>query len=165
MIFERYKDILGGIFWVVVATTMYNASFNIRALTIGAGSSGLVGSGFMPRMVAIGMIILGAVVIFQGIKKLQALSGGIVCEKLSFREQYLPVVVSMVLLIAYVGLMEQVGFMIMTVAYLFGQMYVLAADEHRRPVMFLAISIISAAAIYYTFVEVFQLMLPESRLF
>ena len=167
MVFERYKDIIGGTFWVVVATAMYYASFSIRALTIGAGSTGLVGSGFMPRLVAIGMIILGAVVILQGIKKLQASSGDStsVKEPLSFREQYLPVVVGLVLLLAYVGLLEQVGFMTVTVVYLFGQMYVLAAAEHRKPVMFLVISVISAAAIYYTFVEVFQLMLPESRFF
>jgi len=61
--------------------------------------------------------------------------------------------------------MEQIGFLIMTSLYLFGQMLILASSEHRKPVMFLFISVISAAAIYYTFVEVFQLMLPESRIF
>lgn len=164
---ERYKDIIGGLFWILVAAVMYNASFGIRILAVGSGSTSFVGSGFMPRVIAVGMMIFGAIVVWQGIKKLRA-SAANTCAKeqgLALRDQYLPVVVSMGLLVLYIAFMEKAGFMIMTAIYLFGQMFILASAEHRKPVMFLVISVVSATAIYYTFVEVFQLMLPESRIF
>ena len=163
---ERYKDIFGGLFWLFVAVSMYFASFNIRVLAIGGGSTSFVGSGFMPRLVAVGMSILSLIIIFQSWKKLRA-SESTECVKasLSFRERYLPVVVSIGLLVVYIAFMEMMGFVIMTAVYLFGQMYILATTEHRRPVLFLILAVGSALAIFYTFVEVFQLMLPENRLF
>lgn len=163
---ERYKDIIGGLFWILVAAAMYKASFEIRSMAVGAGSTSFVGSGFMPRLVAIGMMACGSMVIWQGVKKLR-ISAGIVCaqDDISFKERYLPVIASLVLLIVYIAFMEMAGFLTMTVIYLFGQMFILAATEHRKPVMFLLVSAISAAVIFYTFVEVFQLMLPESRIF
>ena len=163
---ERYKDIFGGLFWLFVAAAMFVASFNIRVLAIGGGSTSFVGSGFMPRLVAIGMIILSLIIIFQSWKKVRA-SETTECVKdsVSFHERYLPVVVSIGLLVVYIAFMEMLGFVIMTAVYLFGQMFILATTEHRRPVLFLVVAIVSALAIYYTFVEVFQLMLPENRLF
>ena len=162
----RYKDIFGGLFWLVVAVGMYYASFNIRVLAIGGGSTSFVGSGFMPRLVAIGMAILSLTIMWQSWQKLKFAQTDVNSnEALSFRERYLPVMVSMGLLIAYIAFMEMLGFVIMTAVYLCGQMFILATPEHRRPVLFVVISVVSALAIYYTFVEVFQLMLPENRLF
>ena len=162
----RYKDIFGGLFWLVVAVGMYYASFSIRVLAIGGGSTSFVGSGFMPRLVAIGMVILSLTIMWQSWQKLKFAQTDVNSnEALSFRERYLPVMVSMGLLIAYIAFMEMLGFVIMTAVYLCGQMFILATPEHRRPVLFVVISVVSALAIYYTFVEVFQLMLPENRLF
>ena len=162
----RYKDVFGGLFWLIVAVAMYYASFGIRKLAIGGGSTSFVGSGFMPRMVAIGMIILSVTIIWKEWEKIRA-TGSTACDKeeLSLYEKYLPVVVSLVLFTAYIALMETVGFVIMTVIYLFGQMFILAAPEHRKPIMFVVIAVVGAVTINYTFIEVFQLMLPESRLF
>lgn len=162
----RYKDVFGGLFWLIVAAAMYYASFGIRKLAIGGGSTSFVGSGFMPRLVASGMIILSATIIWKELKKVRdAGKAGCVKEELSLLEKYLPVVVSLVLFTAYIALMEIVGFVIMTVIYLFGQMLILAAPEHRKPIMFAVIAVVGAVAINYTFIEIFQLMLPESRLF
>ena len=163
---ERYKDILGGLFWLLVAVGMYYASFNIRVLAIGSSSTSFVGSGFMPRLVAIGMVILSCIIIWQSWQKNKlAKDSASVNDNCSFRQIYLPVVVSVGLLVMYIAFMEQLGFVIMTAVYLCGQMLILASAEHRKPVLFVVISIVSALAIYYTFVEVFQLMLPENRLF
>ena len=100
---------------------------------------------------------------WQKIKSAQQAAGAE--DSLSFRDMYLPVIVSLGLLIAYIAFMEMLGFVIMTAVYLCGQMFILATPEHRKPVLFVVISVVSALAIYYTFVEVFQLMLPENRLF
>lgn len=161
----RYKDIFGGLFWLVVAVGMYYASFSIRVLTIGGGSTSFVGSGFMPRLVAIGMMILSLTIMWQSWQKLKFTRTEVSSDELSFREKYLPVMVSIGLLVAYIAFMEMMGFVVMTAVYLCGQMFILATPEHRRPLLFVAISVVSALAIYYTFVEVFQLMLPENRLF
>ena len=161
----RYKDIFGGLFWLVVAVGMYYASFSIRILAIGGGSTSFVGSGFMPRLVAIGMMILSLTIMWQSWQKLKFTRTEVSSDELSFREKYLPVMVSIGLLVAYIAFMEMMGFVVMTAVYLCGQMFILATPEHRRPLLFVAISVVSALAIYYTFVEVFQLMLPENRLF
>ena len=162
----RYKDIFGGLFWLAVAVGMYYASFSIRVLAIGGGSTSFVGSGFMPRLVAIGMMILSLTIMWQSWQKQKSTQAEARAEdSLSFREKYLPVMVSIGLLVAYIAFMEMMGFVIMTAVYLCGQMFILATPEHRRPVLFVVVSVVSALAIYYTFVEVFQLMLPENRLF
>ena len=68
----RYKDIFGGLFWLVVAVGMYYASFSIRVLAIGGGSTSFVGSGFMPRLVAIGMAILSLTIMWQSWQKIKS---------------------------------------------------------------------------------------------
>ena len=162
----RYKDILGGLFWLLVAVGMFYASFNIRVLAIGSGSTSFVGSGFMPRLVAVGMVILSCIIIWQSWQKNKVTDRSASSkDSCSVRETYLPVVVSVALLVVYIAFMEKLGFVIMTAVYLCGQMLILATAEHRKPVLFVVVSIVSALAIYYTFVEVFQLMLPENRLF
>ena len=162
----RYKDIWGGLFWLVVAVGMYYASFSIRVLAIGGGSTSFVGSGFMPRLVALGMMILSLTIMWQSWQKLKtAQTDAGSNDELSFREKYLPVLASLGLLIAYIAFMEMLGFVIMTAVYLCGQMFILATPEHRKPLLFVVVSVVSALTIYYTFVEVFQLMLPENRLF
>lgn len=161
----RYKDLLGGLFWLGIAIVMYIASFDMKTLAIGAASTSFVGSGFMPRVVAFGMAFFSALVIWRGLKNIRN-TKTIDADKCSgLAAEYLPVWVSVVLLALYIVLMEKVGFLITTVVYLFVQMMILAAPEHRRPLMFLVISLICSIAIYYTFTEVFYLMLPESRLF
>jgi len=161
----RYKDLCGGLFWLTVAVVMYSASFEMKVLAIGASSTSFVGSGFMPRLVAFAMAFFSLLIIWRGIKALRSVQATEHCSGNSLFAEYLPVIVSVALLAGYILLMEKVGFLSMTVLYLFGQMLILAAPEHRRPVLFLLIALLCSATIYYTFTEVFFLMLPESRLF
>lgn len=162
---ERYKDIVGGVLWLGVALVMYAASFEMKTLVIGAASSSFVGSGFMPRLVAVLMAFFSALIIWRGFRNLRLSPVSKAGDKINWLPEYLPVAVSVGLLVLYIVLMEKVGFLIMTIIYLFGQMLILSAPDHRRPVMFLIISVLGAVGIYYTFTEVFMLMLPESRLF
>ncbi len=161
----RYKDLFGGLFWLGIAVVMYSASFEMKTLAIGAASTSFVGSGFMPRLVAFGMALFSAIVIWRGINTLRSTAPANSGAVNTLMVEFLPVLVSAGLLALYILLMEKVGFLITTVLYLFGQMMILAAPEHRRPLMFLFISLLCAITIYYTFTEVFYLMLPESRLF
>ena len=161
----RYKDLIGGLFWLGIAVVMYIASFDMKTLTIGATSTSFVGSGFMPRLVAFAMAFFSAIVILRGVKNLRNTTTAVTGTSSNTMAEYLPVLVSIGLLALYILSIEKVGFLITTVMYLLGQMMILAVPEHRRPLMFLVISLLCSTTIYYTFTEVFYLMLPEGRLF
>lgn len=161
----RYKDLCSGLFWLIFAIAMYKASFELKVLTIGASSTSFVGSGFMPRLVAVAMVFFSLLIIFRGLKSAFAKPAEEKHRSCSIAVEYLPVLVSVGLLSFYIFLLEKAGFVAMSVIYLFGQMMILAAPEHRRPVFFLIIALVCSFVIYYTFREVFYLLLPESRLF
>ena len=161
----RYKDLCSGLFWLTFAILMYKASFELRVLAIGAATTSFVGAGFMPRLVAVAMVFFSLLLISRGLKTIFDKPKTEECRPSSLWAEYLPVLVSVGLLAAYILLMETVGFVAMTIFYMFGQMMILATPEHRRPVLFLLIALACSFAIYYTFREVFYLLLPESRLF
>ena len=161
----RYKDLCSGLFWLTFAIAMYKASFELKVLAIGASSTSFVGSGFMPRLVAVAMVFFSLLIISRGLKTVFAKPTEEKRRNSSIVAEYLPVLVSVGLLSAYILLLEKVGFVAMSVIYLFGQMMILAAPEHRRPVLFLMLALVCSFVIYYTFREVFYLLLPESRLF
>jgi hypothetical protein len=161
----RYKDLCSGLFWLIFAIAMYKASFELKVLTIGAATTSFVGSGFMPRLVAVAIVFFSLLIIYRGLKTAFSKPTSEICRHDSLVAEYLPVLVSVGLLAVYILLLEKAGFVAMTIIYLFGQMMILATPEHRRPVLFLILALSCALVIYYTFREVFYLLLPESRLF
>jgi len=71
------------------------------------------------------------------------------------------------LLIAYVALIESLGFLLVSALFLFGQMYVLAPDKNRNKkniIFFAVLAIVVPIAVYLLFVNVFDLMLPAGIL-
>jgi putative tricarboxylic transport membrane protein len=74
------------------------------------------------------------------------------------------VVGTFVLMAGYAALLPMVGFMITTAVYLFLQINILAENQHRKPVLFGIISVVTSVSVYYLFVMVFHLMLPAGIL-
>ena len=84
----RYKDLCGGLFWLTIAVVMYNASFEMKTLAIGASSTSFVGSGFMPRLVAFAMAFFSLLVIWRGIKALRSVQARTLGQGGSTKEAY-----------------------------------------------------------------------------
>lgn len=68
---------------------------------------------------------------------------------------------TLALIVAYVALLNWVGFPIMTMVYLIAQFYVLTpADQKPRWLLYAVIAVVSATFIFLLFRHAFDLMLP-----
>ena len=74
------------------------------------------------------------------------------------------VLISVVLMCAYVGFLESLGFILASTIYAFCQMLILAKNVKWNYLLFGAIALISSAVAYLLFVRVFQVMLPAGIL-
>lgn len=158
----KYEDIYSGVFLLIVSVIMFFSTFSFEALT-----TSLVGPAFMPQIIAIIMAIFSIIIVVSGFKKSRSENQGNVepeqeAEELIITEKrsYKPVLISLALMIAYVVLLPYIGFLIMTAVYIFLQMLILSHVTHRKIWLFLLISIVTSATIYYLFRNVFYVMLP-----
>ncbi|TWT06519.1 tripartite tricarboxylate transporter TctB family protein [Planococcus sp. CPCC 101016] len=163
----KHEDVFSGAFLLVVSVIIFITSFSFEALT-----TSLVGPAFMPQIIAIIMAIFSVIITVSGFKKSKSATEKtttpeevkeeelqeelIVTEKKSYK----PVLISLALMIGYVALLSYVGFLIMTIVYIFLQMLLLSHITHRKVWLFLLISVVTSAAIYYLFRNVFYVMLP-----
>jgi putative tricarboxylic transport membrane protein len=146
------KDIVSGVVLLGLAIAMLVAGLGIkRTLLVG------VGSGFGPSLVALLLAWVSTCILAQGLaaRSTQAAEppeGG--------RGDGRRTLATFVLIAVYVALLEKVGFLIMTFAYLVGQFLVMAPPSARHPLRFVAIGALVVLVSYYTFVKGFDLMLP-----
>jgi len=162
------KDLFASAFFIVFSIVMYIASNSIIKLTVSK-----VGADFVPKLVAIGMLILSVFYLIQSIKKQIRLKHEVdtnaSVEKENDTEEKkkispLSVLATVGLLVLYIVLLPYIGFLITTTVYLFFQMYLLAAKTERKIPLFVVISIITSVFIYFIFKYVFYLMLPAGIL-
>lgn len=162
------KDIFASAFLIFFSIVMYIASNSIIKLTVSK-----VGADFVPKLIAIGMLILSVFYLIssvkQQIKSKSEAASKITPEKENNTEDKkkispLSVLTTVGLLVLYIALLPYIGFLITTTVYLFFQMYVLAAKTERRIVLFIGISIGTSILIYFIFKYVFYLMLPTGIL-
>jgi putative tricarboxylic transport membrane protein len=139
-----------------LAVAMFIASLGIKKMLVVG-----VGSGFAPRLAAVLLAWVSVGIVVKGFRALSTdterrrdrTPGG---GGLAFA--------TFVLIVLYIGLLEKVGFIMMTFVYLIGQFYVLAPKGDRHLISFIIVGAMVALAIYYTFVKVFDLMLPAGLL-
>ena len=161
------KDIFASVFFIFFSITMFFASNSIIKLTVSR-----IGADFAPKLVAVGIFILGIFYLITSIKKqkqMNNLADTKTSEKESSTEEKkkispLSVLLTVGLLVLYVVLMPTIGFLITTAVYLFFQMYLLAAKVERKIPLFVIISVVTSVTVYYLFKSVFYLMLPAGIL-
>jgi len=165
---EKYNDIFSGFFLLLISVGMFAATFSFKALTVSK-----IGPEFMPKVIA-GLIAIASIAIivsaFKEMKKKKDLELKMGEEEVSAtvdvpeEKIYLPVILSLALMVGYLILMPYVGFLIMTAIYLFFQMYVLSDKSNKRLALFSVVSIVSATVTYYIFRSIFYVMLPSGIL-
>ena len=114
-----------------------------------------IDAAFVPYALAIPMCLLGLLQLWQASKlpnkpseNADSADYGTVCKTLG-------------LIIAYVALLEPIGFPIMTAAYLFVQFIVLTpVDKKINYVSYGTIALITSAVVYLTFRHAFDMILP-----
>lgn len=154
---KKYWDLASGIFLLVFSVALFIGAQNVKTLSISS-----VGSGTFPSFIAVLLAIVSIAIIVGGAKK--ARSPDEKQKPVEGKPRMWAVVATFVIMALYAALMPKVGFIIMTAVYLFAQMYIMAAKEHQRPIVFGIVSVVTSVSVYYLFVLVFNLMLPAGIL-
>jgi len=159
---EKYKDVIAGLFLNLMGIIMLVATSDIPIMD---EMSKDVGSSFMPKIGAALLCIFGLIILISGVRKyfpgkvgkesVSKESGGVAKEgKLQ------AAAVTLALMVAYILLINPIGFLIATTLYLFAQIIILAPREKRNYPLFGIIAVVVSASIYFTFLNVFSMMLP-----
>jgi hypothetical protein len=154
---KKYWDLTSGIFLFLFSIALFIGAQNVKTLSISS-----IGSGTFPSFIAVILAIVSVAIIVGGAKKARgpdekSAKGG---EK----QRFWAVLATFAIMALYALLMPKVGFIITTMVYLFLQMYIMAAKEHQKPILFGIISIVTSVSVYYMFVKIFSLMLPAGIL-
>lgn len=157
MFLKKYGDLAVGIFFTAMAVIMFVVACQFPPNLLGG-----VGPDFMPKIVAVGLGILGV---------LQCISGGRTMRKDFSGEaeeedkpEYWRVLATVAAFGVFVFTLEKVGFLIMSIIYLFVQMLILAPKEKRNYVLFAVISVVFNIVVYYIFRNGLNVILPAGIL-
>lgn len=160
---EYKKNLFPGI-----VLSLFSAGYIIYATQIevftGSGSTPL-SARFIPYLWGGCLLLLSIILIFRGIKqRKEAVEKGTI-EKKSvnlaglFKEHY-EVILTFIFLAIYIALMESVGFLIMTILFLFGEILILTPKDKRNYIITAIVAIVFSFGIDFIFVRLLNVMLP-----
>jgi hypothetical protein len=147
----RRADLVMGLLFVFLAIFWFIEAEKMLKVEVG------LGPGDYPKVVAAGLFVFGLLLAASSLLAGLPEKGGDMDRKAAFR-----LAVFVAVTIVYVQLMKSLGFLLATPFYLF---FGMCFFGYRRRVAAAVGSIGMAAAIYVVFRMIFQVMLPECRLF
>ena len=147
----RLADLITGILLMLLSAFWFFQANKMMKVELG------IGPGDYPKFAAAGLFFLGLILAAQSVSKgLPGREGKI--DRRAARRLIIFVVVSFV----YVRLMRFLGFILLTPPYLFFGSWFFG---YRKYIIAAIVSIGVTAGIYIVFRMIFQVMLPEFRLF
>ncbi|MBB6448669.1 hypothetical protein HNR44_000618 [Geomicrobium halophilum] len=162
---EKYGDLYASVFFLIFAIFMYIATLNFQQSDLVVLT---IGSEFVPQLAAGGIFIFAFLLLIKGIKTAKAMNkdeaADVQTSKPFHKTKVFTVGATILLIVLYVTLITQIGFLITTVVYLVLQMYVLAEPIKRNLFLFVSIAIITSGSVYFVFREFFNLFLPSGIL-
>lgn len=155
---NKYGDIISGIFFFLLAVVY---TCDISSIQIKAAAT--VDAAFIPRLLAVSMLVLSALIVVNGVTRLRrGLTNGGEAASVLLK----PVLFTLLLLFLYVSLLETAGFSISTVSYLFLQVLVLSPRRTGRDILWFAVLAVGLTLLLrWLFVNLLMVMLPEGILF
>lgn len=152
---EKRRDLIGSIVFLVFGIFLFAISFTVRTII-----ENDVGPAFMPKVVAVAIVIVSVSKLVIALKNNSAEYTAIKKSK----DDKMGSLLTILNLGAYVILFEPLGFIISSILFLVLQMIILSDKVNFKPIRFVIISVTSTIAIYFLFVYAFNLMLPEGLL-
>lgn len=149
---------------LVVGAVMLCAGLFYLVMTINLPRRGTIDASTVPYVLAVALCLLGALQLLTARKAVrpEATSDD---ETPSAAADYPTVLKTLALIAIYIALLETVGFIIMTILYLFTQFIVVTPhDQKVKYPSYAIIAVIASVAIYFTFRHGFDLMLPAGFL-
>ena len=153
----KYKDVLAAIAFIAFSAAIFCSTSSIRVFA--PNSASYVNAQFFPYLLS---SILGAVSVIQLIIAIRKLPGNKAAEGGMTRDGMIRIVLTLLLLGLYVGLLKDVGFLIMTAVYVFFQSLILTPKDRISVKFSLGLAVISSSVIYFLFTQILTLMLPRA---
>ncbi len=157
MFFKKYGDIVVGVFFMVLS-----AALIVMAKMLPKSKVMEIGPDFMPLVIGAITFILAAILTFLSIKNFKMHEKEL--EKAEIPDcDYKRVLLSVILVLIYVFILQPVGFILSTMAYLLLQMLVLSPDDERdlkHIVRLLIIDVIFTLVVFFLFRYGFKIVLP-----
>ncbi|MCX7788104.1 MAG: tripartite tricarboxylate transporter TctB family protein [Spirochaetes bacterium] len=147
----KNKDLVSGICITACSIVIYLSTFGIKHLTVSR-----IGSAFVPRLVAIGLFLVGGTILIQGVRN-RSIVAGTTVQKRSVLATFLAI-------LFYVSFLDLLGFLMANTIYLILQFYILIPKENRKIPVILGVALALSIVIYGIFVYAFQLSLPAGIL-
>lgn len=159
---RKYWDLASGIAFLALSITVFIGAQNVKTLAVSS-----IGSGFFPSVVSVLLAITSIAIIAGGIvqaRKPDPEGASKAKSSADGKPRIWGVIGTFALMAGYALFITKLGFLITTVLYLFAQMNILSPKQSKRQLMFAIIAVVASVIIYYTFVKVFNLMLPAGIL-
>lgn len=148
---KPFSELVIGIACIVLGIVVFVAAGNLQQVKLGIGPSGF------PKFIAVVLAILGLA------QTVTALSSGVEAPKFNVDKRAAGLFAAAVAMsVAYVMLVTQIGFIILTPLLLIGLMFLFG---ERSILKMAVIAIITTACVWLLFTEVFMIFLPAGRLF
>ena len=155
--FKKYGDIIVGIFFMAVSGTMIKLAHLLPKSKVMK-----IGPDFVPLLVGYITFMLAAALTILSIKNFKLRAAKAESEPVP-QCDYARVIESVILMLIYVCYMQQIGFIVATLVFLFLQMFVLSPNDKRHPkdiVRLLIIDVIFVFAVFLLFRYGFKIVLP-----
>lgn len=153
------EDLTGAIFTLVIGALVLAFSTGIEV----KASNGDVGSAFFPYIVGIGIVLLSLYTIITSCIALKKGNADLkkAEKKVGDRSKNIKIALTFALLIVYVACVSFLGFLVMSIIYLFLQICIMSEElTKKKLILYLVISIVTPILVNYIFVNWFSMVLP-----
>lgn len=152
----KRKDFITGICGMVFSAVLFGLS-----VEIGMKENTTIGADFMPKIVAVAMFILFAMVTYYGYRQMKS---GEEEKKPDYKPNYPGVAIIFAGMILYAALLKTVGFILTSLVFLLFAIVMMTKKEEMKPVKYIIITVIAVLFIYFVFTGIFGIRLPKGIL-
>lgn len=168
---KQYKngrnDLLTGIIFCLFSGAYFYMATQINIP--GSLMASLLDASSVPRLWGGMMFILGIIILIRGLVKMNgAKKAGYVPETGNMMEKLKKgiwearsAIAMFVILFIYIAILQSVGFLLSTIAFLFGEFFVLTRKEERKIWVIALMALVFGVAIYALFKYGFSMPLPR----
>lgn len=161
MNYKKYGEMILGIIIIVIGAVYCG-------LTTEIPRKGIIDATFIPYILVSLMFLLGVLQLVAGYKAMRNFTDetGRKPVKEEEKPDYRTVLRTVISIVLYIAFIDMIGFLIMTALFLFAQFIILTpVDKQKNYLSYAGIAIVTAVVVYFTFRDLFDLMLPEGLLY
>ena len=159
-----YQSIVVGVLVIAASIFMLTAARSIKV--IASSLTAIDNAAFLPQVVFGVLIFIGLLLILMGKKEISAnrataLEGDALEQK---AHETLRSLGALAMLFVYIFCFNRLGFVISSILYTTAMMMYMTKKEDRKPILFIAISVILTLVVYFCFRQFLYIYLPNGIL-